>query len=716
MTTLSATAVITAVDKASAVFARVGANARAVSGRFASAASGLNAFKGAALANLGIPAALGVASFGHNEAEWDRAAHQYRAIAELTNEQFDKVRQGIVKTSNATGVGRMELLEAAKGWQELGNAPESFIANMEVAAKVSRITGISVAEQMKESSAILRAFGGNVKDPAQYKHFEEVFLVASKGMKGGAEAFGEAMKSWSPVAAGLGLSFEQASALAQTLGGQFQAQEIGTALKTGFMRLAAPTPNAKAMLQAGGIDPADVFNYDTKKAGDAKALARGLKGTGSFTVTKDVESLIARDLKGADFSKGIDPVAEKLNKDLSHAFGGRGHKMSAQDRKILQAAILNHFSAAATGLDPEKFFKVFAPFANNVAFMSKVFGKEHAAKYMDLLKQMEHYEENLRNITEHSPGAIERKSAIMFEGFSFELQRMQANWQNLLGTVGGSGIKADLTSMAQGLTGLFESAQQADPEKLQKIFWAISAFAAAPLLGTGAAGITALALAFTDLSDAFRGELQLSLGPNGEVMNSQGPSVMTQNLTAMKDLFSEIGTSIAPITTAIKEMFNINPEGSLLIEGLRKIAEAINVVKSFVAIGNLSAKTEDAKAETLELKEKLAARPDYWASKAGAGDGGQTAGSLPPVDRFSFGANMPLIRDTFPEAGMQGVTVTGQANVAVQGEVTGNIMSQIRVLYEGPISGPSEVTGTAAVAGRLNPGSSNMDLEQTGAH
>ena len=733
MTTLTATAVITAVDRASAVFARVGANARALQGRVTAAAGGVHALRGAAAASLGIPAVLSVANFGHNEKEWDRVAHQYQAITEIGEQQFETLKKKIVEISNATGVSRMELLEAAKGWAELGNAPQTFIENAEVAARTSRITGVSVAEQMKESSALMRAFKGSDWKPADFKHFEEVYLVASKGMKGGAHAFGEAMKAWAPVSAGLGMTIEESSAFAQTLGGQFEPSEIGNALKTGFLRLAAPTPKANAAMRYAGINDARLYNLDKSRL-SGHSLAEGLRGAG-FNVSKDLEAQIGADIDTVDLSKGSAALVDKLRNTLSQAFGratktGK-HILSAQDSAIVNQALLQLVGNAKGKLNWDEFFKQFGPFASNLALMSTVFGKEHAAKWMDLLKQAKHYTENYERIMEHSAGALERKSKIFFEGFSFELERLQANWQNLLGTVGGSGIKRDLSAMAQGLNDFFESAQHADPEKLRKIFWAVSALATAPVFGVGAAGVAALALAFTDLTKAFDGELKLELGPNGEVLNSYGPSQIVQTLESVKKLFSEIGAGLAPLGNAVREFFDISPDDSGFLGALKKADEWIKNITGYVKWSNQENGIKNAELAHPELA--AINQPDWWVRmKLGEKwtskhrtlnlpEGSYRIPSLldqwpgmteeplprfaprsfsdvpPPVDRMSYGAG--LARMGPPQ------------QVNVHGAFEGVIKSEIKVEVIGGGRVVEQSTGGAAVSGRLDPGHSEMDLQ-----
>lgn len=732
MSTLQATAIITAVDRASAVFARVGANARALQGRVTAAAGGFHALKGAAAASLGIPAVLSVANFGHAEKEWDLVAHQYQAITEIGEQEFETLKNKIVEISNATGVSRMELLEAAKAWVELGNAPATFIENAEVAARTSRITGVSVAEQMKESSALMRAFKGSDWTPEDFKHFEEVYLVASKGMKGGAHAFGEAMKAWAPVAAGLGMTIEEASAFVQTLGGQFEPSEIGNALKTGFLRLSAPTPKAAAAMRYAGIDDARLYNLDKSRL-SGHSLAEGLRGAG-FNVGKDLEAQIGNDIENVDLSKGSAALVDRLRSTLSAAFGratktGK-HILSAQDSALVNQALLQLVGNAKTSLNWKEFFEQFSPFATNLAFMSQVFGKEHAAKYMDLLKQTEHYQENYRRIMEHSEGALERKSKIMFEGFNFELERLKANWQNLLGTVGGSGIKRDLSAMAQGLNDLFESAQHADPEKLRKIFWAVSALATAPIFGVGAAGVAALALAFTDLTKAFDGQLKLELGPNGEVLNSYGPSQIVQTLESVKTLFGEIGAGLEPLGKAVREFFDISPGDSGFLAALKKADGWIKNITGYVKWANQENRIKNAELEHPELaainqsdfwvRMKLG---EKWTSKHRTlPEGvyrfpslldqwpGMTEDPLPRFVPRSFNDVPPAVDRMSYGAGL-GKMMLPPVQANVRGTFEGVVKSEIKVEVIGGGRVVEQSTGGAAVSGRLDPGHSEMDLQ-----
>lgn len=655
---LTATALITARDEASGVFRRVAQSAAAASGVYSKAAGSFAAashkLNGTAALTMAMPSALALSSFGHNQYEWDAAIHQYQAISEIDSGQLEEMKRRIVSLSDATGVSRMDLLAAAKGWQELGNSPETFIKNAEVAARTSRVTGITVSEQMKESSALMRAWGHSMKEADTFKHYEEVYLVASKGMKGGAEAFGEAMKSWAPVAAGLGLTFEQASAFAQSLGGQFQAPEIGNALKTGMIRLAAPVPKAKAMLDAAGIDPTDIFSYDFDKAKDPEALIRALKGTGSFTITPAIENLIRKDLASFDLSEGLDPLSEKLNTHLVQALGG--HKVSAMDRKILQASLLNFFSAAASDLDPEKFFKAFAPLSKTVGFMSTVFGKEHAAKFMDLLKQLDHYRENLDNTINHAPGALERKWSIFSnENYALAFDRMREGWNNMMGGIGGSGITKDLIGVFDSMSNFFTQAQDWDPATLRGVFW-------------GVAGIAALAPAGYILSGiASSVQLISTLATNPITIVVAGGYLLYQayeNWDRLKELAKE------PLKFDI-----IFPDAPWWLK------KAWHLV-------------DDALTTTVQLPQAV-----------------QLGLGLPAKDRMDLGEGLRLKRGAdrmdFGEGFRRIRDIDGP--LQIQGEVTGKVQVEATIKVDGPGQVTNQRTLGGDIKGQLNTGKGMPD-------
>lgn len=697
MSFMQATAVITAIDRASGVFGRVATAARAASGRYSSAASAFAAagHKMHGALGLAAPTGLGLGMFGFDQYEYDKLVHQYRAIAELTPDAFQKVQDAITATSNSMGVNKTELLDAAKGWQELGNSPESFIKNVGIATKVSRIAGITVAEQMKETSAMMRAFGHSLDDAATYKHFEEVYQVASKGMKGGAHAYGEAMQAWAPVAAGLGMTFEQASAFAQTLGGQFDPSAIGNALKTGFMRLVAPVPKSKAALQAQGIDPKDFGEFDDAKLRDSRALIGALKGTGAFSITPQIEKIIAQELATADLSQGIDPLTERLNERLAKAMGGK--KMSAQDRKILAAALLNHMSAAMTSLEPKKFFEVFGPLATNVGFMAQVFGKEHAAKFMDLLKQGEHWLSNYDNIMNHSEGSVERRWGIFFEGFFASWDKFQASIDNFMNSVGGAGIKRDLAGLFETLASGFRSLQQTDPTILRTAFWGIAGLAALAPAGFALAGIGQ--------------SLKLVAGAADLVATVVVGKDLAKNLGALGTLGKYAG--LGALAFSLYEIWQHSEQIKELWRDPLKIdiiwPEAPAWFRDFM---HWSGGVKNRNADRNWEADVIGQRDGYWAQQKYRWDRLMDGGEGQVAD--SHGLHGETARD--PLSVMKADLADWASRLDVFGTVSGKMDLNATIKVEGPGTVVDKKTSGGEIKGKLNTGKSMPDAGSGGGH
>ena len=693
MSMMTATAVITAIDRASPIFARVAGAARTASGRYAAAAGAFSAagHKMHGALALAAPTGLGIGMFGFDQYEYDKASHQFRAIAELTKEQFALVQGEITNVSNAFGVNKTELLDAAKGWQELGNSPESFIRNLNVAARTSRITGVSVAEQMKETSALMRAFGYSMSDDKMFKHFEEGYLVASKGMKGGAHAFGEAMQAWAPVAAGLGLTFEEAAAFPQTLGGQFDPSKIGNALKTGFMRLAAPVPKSKAMMQALGIDPADFARFDDAKLRDADALIRGLRGTGSFSITPAIERLISSELERADLSRGIDPLSERLNETLAKAMGGS--KMSAQDRKILQASILNHIGAAVDGVDPAGLFKSFAPHARNVAALSTIFGKEHGSVFMDLFKQSEHFLHNLENIHKHASGAVERRWSIFFEGFFANWDRFRAGVDNFMNSIGGSGIKDDLAKMFGSMAEGFQALQNVNPDVLRAGFWGIAGLAALAPIGFALSGIATSLTAVGTAAQFVTGIL--AGGSLAAALGALGSVAVVGGIGAAAYAAYEIYANWDKLKQIAADPVNLKLNWPEIPDWLEN------------ATRWLGAGIQESKDR--EWNEQVIAQRDGWWA----------------AQKYRWGHGPGEVADTH---GLHGETVHDDlslmkvdlaewaSRLSVSGTVAGKVGLEATIRVEGPGTVVDKKTSGGEIKGKLNTGKSMPDAGSGGGH
>ena len=318
MATLQSMLILTLRDQVSGNASRISAALGRISDVGTRTARHLNRGQTSLIAGLN----LSTGNLKQSYYDWDNLGNQIQAITEASDQKMGALKGTIDGVSASIGVMPQELFEAAKAWIELGNSIDSYSKNAEVAAKVSRITGIPVKEQMKETSALMRAYGFSMDDADAYKHFEEVYLVASKGMLGGAPAFGEAMKNAAPAAKAAGLSLEETAALVQTLGGQFNAGEIGTAIKTILPRLQSPRSKALGMLEASGIDITSLFRLDGDRIKTEASKSFGnLVGFIAGDVNQQTQAALDKAFAGTDVSNGAKPLEKRINAILLDAYG-----------------------------------------------------------------------------------------------------------------------------------------------------------------------------------------------------------------------------------------------------------------------------------------------------------------------------------------------------------------------------------------------------------
>lgn len=431
---------------------------------------------------------------------WDELKRQIAAIGEIDETKMDRLGDSIRRISNETGTSAQDLMVAAKRWLELGNSIDSFEPIAAIAAKTSRIVGQSPAEQMTGVNSILRAFGQDPTNMKAVKEFEELYLVASKGMVGGAHAFEEAMKSFAPVAKTMGLSVAQAAALVQTLGGQFQAGEIGNALKTGFVRMLRPRSGALSQLRASGIDYTQFFNFDVDKMQGVGGLdfAERLRGMGR-TVTPELENQLNKAFETADLSNGTQALQDTLTGVLTQAYGHtnkKGHSvLDGQSTKDFAAAIAQHiqsFKSAVDGFNLDKFFEVMAKHAGNAPLIDTLFGLNRFPQFTDLLRQAGHFAERLHKLQEQAPGAVDRKWDEFFnkaDSYAVAVNKLTAAFDNLWKKMADSGVGADLANIFNRVSGALNFLA-ANPGWARAAFWVSSLAAALVSLGGALAVVT----------------------------------------------------------------------------------------------------------------------------------------------------------------------------------------------------------------------------------
>lgn len=584
MTDLIARAIVQAVDNFSGPMARMAASAAKFHDRVRRDMVHASHLTNSATLGLGSRAlGLGAAmhSFWSKEYDWDRLIHQYKAISEVSEETFASMTARITEVSDKFGVSRIELLGAAKAWVEIGGKADAVIPILERVTETSKIMGVSIAEALTESRALLIAFGQDANNADNVLDMENFFLVASKSIKGGGHALLEAMKNAAPVAGALHLPKEETAAMLSTIiDANFQPGEAGRAVKTGIMRLAAPTKDQISEMRAAGVDVSKLFNFDFAKIKNGGALAEAMRGAG-LPINGNVMSAINGVLGGLEGGGGIYQAQDALQEKLASLLGIK--KGDARNRQILQKIIQQHMQRAVKGINTDELFKLQS---QPLSFFTRVFGKEHGAKWLELLRNEAKYRERLNKIVSEKDGAIQRKSKIFFEGFAFEWDRLKVSIENFMGAVGSSGIRGDLASVFRSMSSGFNALQKMDPDVLKMGVYGAAGLSAAPLIAwllknplakvLAGGGIASLIFG-ADFGKLFDSPDRLDArGPLGESSTLMGPNApMRQLLDATVGVFQETAGLANDLYREVAALFNLDTSDSLLLDGLRMLVSTL---------------------------------------------------------------------------------------------------------------------------------------------
>lgn len=495
--TLTTKAVIEAVDKLTGPLKGMGNQINAfalTTQKRLDSLSGSYAKIGASFSKLPLAGGMLGAGFAlHGVVDemmnFDKKLRQVGAVNLMTRGQMAGLQGTIAEITDKTGVLPEKVLEAAEAYQQLNTTMEGFNEVAKIAAKTSVITGSDMAHQITAINAAGKIWNIDMKSAAGVAEVENTFLIAAKGMRGGMHAFEEALKTAGPMARTMGWTLSETAGVIQSLGGQFEAGEIGTAIKTGLARVLAPSNKTALQMAIAGFDPLTYLGFNKDKvAGLGEKLSAGLH-QGGFSHTPSADTL-QKLAGGFDLSKHEGREAFRL------AYMSSLGKLKGEDRKIASAT----FSQALATLsgdraDPVQFLREMSRHLDDKQALISIFGKDHIAKWLDILRNT-HVEERIEHIKElkdraqfrhvAGTGTVQRRNAIdqrwemLEDAPSTQYGRMIGNIQNIWNNVSERGVGASLAAMFKEAASFARYLQGVDAARINAIFKGLTLAAAIP--------------------------------------------------------------------------------------------------------------------------------------------------------------------------------------------------------------------------------------------
>ena len=241
-----------------------------------------NAFSGAvdsliltktAIAGMAQPLIGAVQTAAKFEAAMSKVGAITNADAADMRELTDAARELGEKTQFSAS-------QSAEAMQYLGMAgwkTKEIIAGMPGLLNLAAAGGTSLAKTADIISDDLTAFGLEADKAA---HMADVFAYTITNSNTNVEMMGETMKYAAPVAQAFGATMEETAALTGLMANSgIKASQAGTALRSGFLRLAGPPKAARKAMDALGMSLSDITQEQKEAELALKSLGIEMSNT-----------------------------------------------------------------------------------------------------------------------------------------------------------------------------------------------------------------------------------------------------------------------------------------------------------------------------------------------------------------------------------------------------------------------------------------------------
>lgn len=335
---------------------------------FSAASSGL--MSGAATVTM---MSAPIVSMIQTAANFEAAMSKVKAITSSSDQEIQQLTNQARELGEQTQFSATQAADAMSYLGMAGWNTEQIMAGMPALLNLAAAGGTDLARTADIISDDLTAFGLSAEDAG---HMADVFAVAANKTNTSIEMLGETMKYAAPVAHAFGASMEETAAMAGIMANSgIKASQAGTALRSGFIRLAGSPKMARQAMEELGLSMEDI-------------------------------------------------TAEQ--KEAAMAMESLGIQMSDQNGPRKMSAILSELRDKTQNLSKEE----------KLATLSAIFGKEAATGWLAVLEAGPDTFNSLVEAMEHSDGAAAQMAETMNDNAKGAAIRLKSAVESLSISVG----------------------------------------------------------------------------------------------------------------------------------------------------------------------------------------------------------------------------------------------------------------------------------------
>lgn len=358
----------------------VGDKCSQIGGTLTSVGTGLTAAVTTPIVALGTKA---VTTYG----DVDKVFRQVKATIGEDNgtvEEFNHLWDVMMDEATESVYDVQDAADALLNYAQAGFSATECADMLHGAFALAAGTGTEMTTVTSGMSVALKAFNA---DSSEASHYADVFAKGQAQARVTTTDLMDSLTYAAPVFQNLGYSVEDLVAAVGMMGDAGQTgSEAGAALRTGLMRLAAPTDKASELMIQLGLEASDVSEMFSEEEGSLDDCAAAMEQYG-------LSSQTIFDAQG-----NIRPMVEIIE-NLNSAFSdlSQQEKMDAID---------------------------------------KIFGKNRGSAWLSLIDQGSGKFERLQTALENSEGSADAMANSLMEGVGGALERMSSDIDVFLNTLG----------------------------------------------------------------------------------------------------------------------------------------------------------------------------------------------------------------------------------------------------------------------------------------
>ena len=261
-------AVIEAVDKASAVAGRIGTSLKGITGKVWSVTMTvldkatapirgvINLLKNP-LIQLGavIGVSVGLKDTIDTFASFEATMSKVQAVGEMTAKEIETVTEKAKEMGRTTKFTATEAGEAFTYMAQAGWSTQQMLAGIDGVLALSAADGLDLASTASIVTDTLAAFGLKAEDTSR---FADVLAKAAAATNVDVAQMGETFKYVAPIAGAMGYSIDDmATAIGLMANASVKGSMAGTALKTAISNLVTPTDEQQKLMKELGVSMTD---------------------------------------------------------------------------------------------------------------------------------------------------------------------------------------------------------------------------------------------------------------------------------------------------------------------------------------------------------------------------------------------------------------------------------------------------------------------------